>query len=42
MVSYDQESHVALHFDHLDRSAMLPLTMLFTSHDADAHASGTL
>ena len=36
MASHDQKSHVALHFDHLDlRNAMVLLTMLSTSHDAD-------
>ena len=43
MVSHDQKSHVALHFNHLDlRSAMVPLTMLFVSHNADANASGII
>ena len=37
------KSHVALHFDHLDlRSAMVPQTMLFASHDGDASASGII
>ena len=43
MVSHDQKIHIALHFDHLDlRSAMMPLTMLFVSPDADANANGII
>ena len=41
MVSHDPKIHVALHFNHLDlRSAIVPLTMLFASLDADASAIG--
>ena len=40
-VSHDQKGHVALHFDHLDiRNSVVPITMLFASHENDAKANG--
>ena len=43
MVSHDHKSYVAFNFDHLDlRGAMVQLTMLFTSHVADASDNGII
>ena len=38
-----RESHVALHFNHLDPvNAMMPLIMLLASHDIDTSTSGVI
>ena len=43
MMSHDQKSCVAPHFDNLDlRSAMMASTMLFAAHDTDASANGII
>ena len=41
IVSHDQETNAALHFDNLDqRNVLIPLTALYASHDADALTNG--
>ena len=43
MVSSDQKSNIAPHFDYLDlRNAMMPLMMLAASHDADTNVNGII
>ena len=43
VISHNPTSHVILDFDNLDlRSAMVPLTVLFASHDAYDNASGIM
>ena len=41
MTSHDKKGTIAPHFDHLDlRNAMVPLTMLLASYDANSMANG--